>query len=717
MIQITRTSAPDFFESEVLKEAKDQLKRNYRNDDHQGRFKFIHMRSTEILPAVLQMCNGKCSYCETLLTDNNIADIDHYRPKGGARGLFNDEYAPNHYWWLAYEWNNMLAACQTCNQKYKRDFFPLMSENLRSSIGSIGSKLDEEQPLLIDPTTEDPGTHLTFDSSSGLAIELTARGKATIELLGLNRLELVEKRIDAVRIFLSWLAVLEKKTTISRQKAIVSVMFIHEIFSSASQHEFTGMLRVVFDNWLDENEMLWENIKEISNDTSATIRQEKKDIEVSEAEAIEQLSHQVSNIKRFTIKSIEIENFKSIDHLKLEILQTSKNSSRESWLLLLGDNGIGKSSILQAITLALCGKEQLRKLDLDVMDYLRYGANSGKVIINSCESPDPVVLNFDSDGFVTDVMEAPTFLMSYGSTRLSPKGNILPDENKEPYVNVRNLFDYSTALCDPHKWLTSIDVDEFNNRIAPAFFDVLALNEGDRLWLNEGRININLYGRNRELEENSDAYKTVVALITDMMQTLTPDKGSYHNAQGIVMIDELGTHLHPKWKVQVVNALREAFPKLQFIVTSHEPLCLRGLLHGEVVVLVRDKKHNIRPLDHRLLPDHSLMRIDQLLTSDLFGLLNVMDTDAEKSYEEYLMLLSKEALTENEELKLKELSDIHVGKTILGSTPQEQIFFGYIEKTFAEKMREEGFKTVDELKKETVETIKNIVQNKNIDWL
>ena len=204
-----------------------------------------------------------------------------------------------------------------------------------------------------------------------------------------------------------------------------------------------------------------------------------------------------------------------------------------------------------------------------------------------------------------------------------------------------------------------------------------------------------------------------------MMQTLSLEAANFHNSYGIVLVDEIGNHLHPRWKLKIAGALRKAFPKLQFIVTSHEPLCLRGLSHGEVVVLVRDQEDIVRTLDKELLPDHSLMRIDQLLTSDLFGLINVLDEETEKTYEEYYKLLSKleDEKTTEDKNRIEEISSELAEKELLGATPQDQALYKMINKEYAQKLRDEGFRTSEELKIETIKEVKKILVNKKMDWL
>jgi predicted ATP-binding protein involved in virulence len=76
-----------------------------------------------------------------------------------------------------------------------------------------------------------------------------------------------------------------------------------------------------------------------------------------------------------------------------------------------------------------------------------------------------------------------------------------------------------------------------------------------------------------------------------------------------------------------MSALRNAMPNVQFIATTHDPLCLRGMRGGEVQVLVRDEDHHIRVL--KGLPDVRGLRAEQLLTSDYFGLSSTADPEIE----------------------------------------------------------------------------------------
>ena len=54
---------------------------------------------------------------------------------------------------------------------------------------------------------------------------------------------------------------------------------------------------------------------------------------------------------------------------------------------------------------------------------------------------------------------------------------------------------------------------------------------------------------------------------------------------GMVLVDEIDVHLHPKWQRRVVRDLKETFPRIQFVCTSHSPFIIQSLEAGELRTL------------------------------------------------------------------------------------------------------------------------------------
>ena len=151
-------------------------------------------------PTFLTAQHNRCAYCDLNIT--GWADIEHFRPKAGLDFLAHFSPAepprpkPNAvsdrgWWWLAYAWSNYLVACEQCNQKWKKNLFPLLGGHAGSP-----SQTDSEVPLLLHPFDgPDPEAHLTFDREGAVSAQgQSPYGMATIRTCGLYRPSLAEAR-------------------------------------------------------------------------------------------------------------------------------------------------------------------------------------------------------------------------------------------------------------------------------------------------------------------------------------------------------------------------------------------------------------------------------------------------------------------------------------------------------------------------------------------
>jgi hypothetical protein len=171
------------------------------------------------------------------------------------------------------------------------------------------------------------------------------------------------------------------------------------------------------------------------------------------------------------------------------------------------------------------------------------------------------------------------------------------------------------------------------------------------------------------------------------------------HASGIVLLDEIDAHLHPRWKMRIVESLRATFSSMQFIVTTHEPLCLRGV-HEKEVVLLRREGDEVSYIDN--LPSPSDLRVDQLLTSDLFGLHTALDPKIDADFDVYYRLLAKgERLTTREQAKLtslrKKLPPIRIVQ-MLGDTKREQLVYEAVDQFLANALVQKSQSQADSLR-------------------
>jgi uncharacterized protein (TIGR02646 family) len=147
--------------------------------------------------ALCRAQHNKCCFCESKVTHVAYGDVEHFRPKAAFAQAHGVPLTRPGYYWLAYEWTNLLFCCQLCNQRHKRWLFPLQDPSRRAR--SPRHRLAREQPLFIDPSTVDPALHLEFHEDGVRAVRGSLTGKTTIDALQLNREDLAESRKDRLR--------------------------------------------------------------------------------------------------------------------------------------------------------------------------------------------------------------------------------------------------------------------------------------------------------------------------------------------------------------------------------------------------------------------------------------------------------------------------------------------------------------------------------------
>ena len=196
---------------------------------------------------------GKCAYCEQKISGDQHGDIEHFRPKKRVTDENNNlvqiesegETKPHPgYYWLAYDWRNLLPSCQICNQPSstlrdepigKRNRFPISGPRAIRP-----GEEAEEEPLLINPTVDDPNEHLRLEAHSGVLAPITDKGAMSIEILGLNERGLPGRRAAAyeqtkARLTVLILDMLRGIDVATQLQSIARILKGHEEFSLAGQ--------------------------------------------------------------------------------------------------------------------------------------------------------------------------------------------------------------------------------------------------------------------------------------------------------------------------------------------------------------------------------------------------------------------------------------------------------------------------------------------------
>src|SRR6266498_4297362 len=593
MIFVKRGKEPAIFSSSAIQAERDSVFQFYSRPAkarEQRRYKWRAITSfPEVRKAIIRLFSNKCAYCESLVGPNIV--IDTFRPKNGAVGL-DGIFDPDHYWWLAYEWSNLYLTCTQCNTA-KANRFPINGS--RSRIRATAQQISQEMYLLIDPCRDKPGEHLIF-TEDGHVVSETQRGTITIEVLDLNRGFLVEERKNLLEDLRPlWVAIRNEYRQNSSMPSGYGI--IAEQFTQKTK-SYLGMRRQYLRQWAIDDEIPLQVIQEVARRrrlTRTEPRLESITESLTEAVAIKKPVEQLAldfelqsvarevfsvedeyhkenyYVKRRLIERVEISNFRIIEQLSIVLRAIPQEEIETPWLLLLGENGTGKSSILQAIALALSGEEHRRQLDIYPKDILRSGAVDGYIRIFLSGSAEPIELRFsrESEAFECSTRDPKTLLLGYGATRLPPRFSNFHDSSHR-LVRAKNLFNPFEPLSDSIDWLSGLPESDFN-RMALALKDLLLLQEQDTLVRSSNElmsVKLESSGISVPFRNLSDGYQSVVALSTDIMGTMSRRWPDMSIAEGIVLIDEIDAHLHPRWKMQIVKRLRQVFPRIQFILTS-----------------------------------------------------------------------------------------------------------------------------------------------------
>lgn len=674
-------------------------------------FRFDPSLWVKAKPALSDLFHGKCAYCESR-DELGALDLEHFRPKANASDLTGLKTDNLRYAWLAYDWDNLLLACRACNLTRKLSDhiigkgarFPVLGERAH-----LGATVDEcrysEKGTLLDPCFDDPGEHLTFNND-GRCEPLSSRGELSILVIGLNRPALIDARRRALLLLDHELRALHSARVAEFENKIgKNIKIIAEL--AAPSQPYAGAIRSILEKRLPLNGKTWERWPDFTRQTiAAALTKQSKNASLTRSIAhfrknfqeeipvpdVVESPTQIRGRKELPpnagrwLSRIEVSNFKSIEHLIFNLPEvSSQDGDRTPCLMLLGENAAGKSSILEAVALALLGTHQIQALGLDGKSFLRRN-KAWKLIRKPAviklsfvgDKKPSVVLKIDREtgDFIGPETEQ-VVMLGYGPRRFfnNLKGN---RRRSGTAARLSTLFDPTAIIANPSAWLLNADERDFDAAVR-ALRHLLLLDErsfvtrpprGHRIG---EEVMFEVQGSTMPLERLSEGYRTVVATAVDIIRELLEYWPDLSVARGVVLIDELDTHLHPRWKMRILERLRSALPGVQFISTTHDPLCLRGLFNGETQVL---RRVDGSPVEHiQDLPNVQGLTVEQLLTSDYFGLLSTQDPSVEEEMIRYVALASKELRTPEEEAELNQ-HRIKAGKMLrLGRSPQEQLIY------------------------------------------
>jgi hypothetical protein len=433
------------------------------------------------------------------------------------------------------------------------------------------------------------------------------------------------------------------------------------------------------------------------------------------------------------LENLRLENIKCFEDLEINFMEA--RGKPRLMTVMLGDNGVGKSTLLQAIAIGLGGERITDLLAERLGNWVRIENKQGrigatirpgdsdpgapkkrrlqvgylatgdkpvtvdgifydKLTISAKQSDDLQILTR------TAYSEASKGWLACGygpfrrfTDRSQTSFYFVSDIRDTKAARFASLFGDDEGLVPLEDWMIELDrrsllakregrdpgYNRLFNQLAWTLLHMLP-EEGPRSMItnvedlravdlvpryvrtteDQGVICSDAFGNWVPLSQLSDGYQGTMAWVGDLVSRLSrafPQAENLLEQEGVVLIDEIDIHLHPSWQRTILSQLRQRFPKIQFIVTTHSPLVAASAEEGELIVLKREGQHVIAESESPV----QGWRADQILTSSLFGLDTTRDPDTEKQLAGYDELLSKRAmgqLTEKEETQLTHLEEL-----------------------------------------------------------
>jgi len=166
-------------------------------------------------------------------------------------------------------------------------------------------------------------------------------------------------------------------------------------------------------------------------------------------------------------------------------------------------------------------------------------------------------------------------------------------------------------------------------------------------------------------------YQSQVAWLVDLASRMFeryPDSADPLAEPAVVLVDEIDLHMHPRWQRQIIEFLAQRFPRTQFIVTAHSPLIVQAAGGANIVLLRREGDHVVIDNDPEVLRN---WRVDQILTSELFGLESARPPQIEEPLKERRQILAKSRLSARDRRRLAEL-EAGIGDLPAGESAEDR---------------------------------------------
>lgn len=330
------------------------------------------------------------------------------------------------------------------------------------------------------------------------------------------------------------------------------------------------------------------------------------------------------------IESLVLQNMRSVEHIELKM--TPPRGDVGQWIVLLGENGTGKSTVLRAILFALrnLADPKIWPKGTFVSAWRRFGTNPEtepcRVVLRLANARlgatdyETTVRQNGRDVFYQSPLRTassapPCLLWAYGARRGSALGGASRevDTSEDDGPDIATLFDEGAALVHAQTWLTKLDGEARRDTTgrAKGIYDAVVgalrtilevetieLDPDSNVLVTGERV-----GKRVPMAALSDGYLTTAGWVIDLLarwlaratEAKFPVEPNFvENISGLVLVDEIDLHLHPQWQIDVISRARRIFRRLSFVVTTHNPMTIVAAQPQEIWILRRDPGGAVR---------------------------------------------------------------------------------------------------------------------------
>ena len=323
------------------------------------------------------------------------------------------------------------------------------------------------------------------------------------------------------------------------------------------------------------------------------------------------------------VTSLTLTNIRCFSYVEFDL------SPRRS-ILIVGDNGDGKSTVLRSLAMGLTDQSSASALFRELPgEFVRHGVDDDGVIdvrLSNGSGSEYHIRTIIRSLETFERVEQELFESHKGARRRSVTQDEFPWEkifasgygagirttgtaDFEYYLTVDAvypLFKYDVALQNPELVIRRLIAKSRHRSKNPkkseslmlaALSDVLAemlqLEKGARLVLTDTGIALVDRSGQTELSSLGDGYRATVTWVLDLLawwflkRRQDRSRVPILKPEGIVIVDEIEQHLHPRWQRNIISLLHDAFEGIQLIATSHSPLVASGC-QGVPVHRLRD---------------------------------------------------------------------------------------------------------------------------------